>query len=117
MNNCRLIRYACSACENKNCESSGPFQWALRRGKKHAKDIRRYIQLCRDCHKRYDGHAKAQIDPSYFVAARAVPGGERPAVISPRVYKKHRLIIRKASKKLKISHAGVVRRALEHLVF
>jgi hypothetical protein len=37
---------------------------------------------------------------------------ERPAVISPRVYKKHRDIIRKAAHKLQVSDAEVVRRAL-----
>jgi len=42
---------------------------------------------------------------------------ERPAVISPRVYKKHRLIIRKASRKLRVSDAEVVRRALEAFDF
>jgi len=38
---------------------------------------------------------------------------EKPTVISPRVYKRHRDIIRKAAKKLKVSDAEVVRRAIE----
>jgi hypothetical protein len=38
---------------------------------------------------------------------------EKPAVISPRVYKRHRAIIKKASRKLKVCEAEVVRRALE----
>jgi hypothetical protein len=38
---------------------------------------------------------------------------ERPAVISPRVYKKHRAIIKKAARKMGVSDAEVVRRALE----
>jgi hypothetical protein len=42
---------------------------------------------------------------------------EKPAVISPRVYKRHRLIIKRAGRKLKVSDAEVVRRALETFVF
>jgi hypothetical protein len=42
---------------------------------------------------------------------------ERPAVISPRVYKKHREIIKRASRKLRVSDAEVVRRALEAFSF
>jgi hypothetical protein len=38
---------------------------------------------------------------------------EKPTVISPRVYKKHRTIIKKAARKLRVSEAEVVRRALE----
>jgi hypothetical protein len=38
---------------------------------------------------------------------------EKPTVISPRVYKLHRAIIRKVAKKLSVSHAEVVRRAIE----
>jgi hypothetical protein len=38
---------------------------------------------------------------------------EKPTVISPRVYKKHRVIIRSTARKLRVSHAEVVRRALE----
>jgi hypothetical protein len=38
---------------------------------------------------------------------------ERPAVISPRVYKRHRDIIKKLARKLRVSEAEVVRRALE----
>jgi hypothetical protein len=41
---------------------------------------------------------------------------EKPEVISPRVYKRHRLIIKKASRKLKVSEAEVVRRALDAFV-
>jgi len=41
---------------------------------------------------------------------------EKPTVISPRVYKKHRLIIKKAARKLGVSHAEIVRRALEAFV-
>jgi hypothetical protein len=42
---------------------------------------------------------------------------ERPAVISPRVYKKHREIIKRAARKLRVSEAEVVRLAVERLVF
>jgi hypothetical protein len=38
---------------------------------------------------------------------------EKPTVISPRVYKKHRQIIKRAAKRLSVSDAEVVRRALE----
>jgi hypothetical protein len=39
---------------------------------------------------------------------------EHPLVISPRVYKKHRDIIKKASRKFNVSEAEIVRRALVH---
>jgi hypothetical protein len=42
---------------------------------------------------------------------------EKPAVISPRVFKRHRVIIKKASRKLKVSEAKIVRRALEAFAF
>ena len=38
---------------------------------------------------------------------------EKPQVISPRVYKEHRDIIRTMARRLKISHAEVVRRAIK----
>jgi hypothetical protein len=38
---------------------------------------------------------------------------EKPTVISPRVCKKHRIIIKKAARKLRVSDAEVVRRALD----
>jgi hypothetical protein len=42
---------------------------------------------------------------------------EKPEVISPRVYKRHRRIVKAASKKLRISEAEVVRRAIEAFSF
>jgi hypothetical protein len=42
---------------------------------------------------------------------------EKPAVISPRVLKRHRAIIKKASCKLKVSEAEVVRRALDAFAY
>jgi hypothetical protein len=41
----------------------------------------------------------------------------RPAVVSPRVFKRHRAIIKKASRKLKVSEAEIVRRALDTFSF
>jgi hypothetical protein len=38
---------------------------------------------------------------------------EKPTVISPRVYKRRRLIIKRAAAKIGVSDAEVVRRALE----
>jgi hypothetical protein len=38
---------------------------------------------------------------------------EEPAVISPRVLQRHRAIIKKASRKLKVREAEIVRRALD----
>jgi len=42
---------------------------------------------------------------------------ERPAVISPRIYKRHRSIIKRAAQKLGVSEAEVVRRALDEFEF
>lgn len=42
---------------------------------------------------------------------------EKPEVISPRVLKRHRAIIKKAARKLKVSEAEVVRRALDAFSF
>jgi hypothetical protein len=42
---------------------------------------------------------------------------EKPAVISPHVYSRHRVIFKKASGKLKVSEAEIVRRALEAFTF
>jgi hypothetical protein len=38
---------------------------------------------------------------------------EEPTVVSPRVYKKHRIIIKKAVRRLKASEAEIVRLALD----
>jgi hypothetical protein len=51
----------------------------------------------------------AQSDVLYFRHMNK----EKPAVISPRVYKRHRDIIKKAARKLRVSEAEVVRRALD----
>jgi Ni2+-binding GTPase involved in maturation of urease and hydrogenase len=40
---------------------------------------------------------------------------EKPAVISPRVYKKHRKMIKQLKRKMKCSDAQVVREAIERL--
>jgi hypothetical protein len=45
--------------------------------------------------------------------AEATATRERPAVISLRVYKKHGQIIKKAARKLRVSDAEVVRRAID----
>lgn len=42
---------------------------------------------------------------------------EKPTIISPRVYKKHRAMIKKAARRLRVSEAEVVRRALEAFEF
>ncbi|MEK6878608.1 MAG: hypothetical protein AABY22_03320 [Nanoarchaeota archaeon] len=42
-------------CENKRClKKSFNYEWALIKGKKHGHDIKRYIQLCKSCHRIYD---------------------------------------------------------------
>jgi hypothetical protein len=42
---------------------------------------------------------------------------ENPTVISPRVYKRQRGIIKRATKKLRVSDAEVIRRALDAFSF
>jgi hypothetical protein len=42
---------------------------------------------------------------------------EKPTVMSPRVYKKQRVIIKKAARKLRVSDVEVVRRALDVFSF
>jgi hypothetical protein len=41
---------------------------------------------------------------------------EKPGLIGARVYKRHRVMIRVASRKLKVSQAEVIRRAIEAFV-
>lgn len=42
-------------CEAKDCKKTGKrFDWALLRGKKYAKNVKNFWQLCRPCHKKYD---------------------------------------------------------------
>lgn len=42
-------------CSDKNClKTSNRFQWALKKGKTHARLPKNYVQLCVICHKRYD---------------------------------------------------------------
>jgi hypothetical protein len=42
-------------CENPECKRRGKrYEWALIKGKKYKKNINNYIQLCSDCHRKYD---------------------------------------------------------------
>lgn len=40
--------------ECKFCKLETKTEWALKKGKKHAKDKKHYIELCRKCHFKYD---------------------------------------------------------------
>jgi len=43
-------------CENSLCsKTSTTFEWALIKGMEYAYDITHFMQLCRSCHKKYDG--------------------------------------------------------------
>lgn len=43
-------------CSNEKCQFVSPkrFEWALKTGKEHGKDISLYISLCPSCHRKYD---------------------------------------------------------------
>lgn len=42
-------------CENESCKNkSKVFEYCLRKGQEHARDISKYIKLCRSCHRSYD---------------------------------------------------------------
>ena len=44
-----------SRCEGKNCKKiSKKFNWAKKRNKIYAKNIKSFFQLCRSCHAKYD---------------------------------------------------------------
>ena len=44
-----------SICENESCKkTSKKYEWALKKGHEHAKNIDNYIRLCRACHWHYD---------------------------------------------------------------
>ena len=46
-------------CESKKCnKKSKQYEWALKRGKVHSKNIQNYKQLCKKCHSRYDKRAE-----------------------------------------------------------
>lgn len=45
-------------CEEENCKGiSTNYEWALIKGKEHARDISHYRQMCRSCHQTYDKSA------------------------------------------------------------
>ena len=104
-----------SRCDNKRCaKKSKVYEWALRKGKPHAKDIKNYRQLCRDCHKAYDLGSKRPEIRIDHIGSRPGPAAA-PGLIKcgARITRKHVSIIRRAAKRLKISEAEVVRRAIE----
>lgn len=42
-------------CQNLNCSGeSKRYEWALKHGKEHSRDIENYFQLCHRCHHYYD---------------------------------------------------------------
>lgn len=44
-----------SRCSNRKCShTSARFEWALKKGKKHERNIRYYQPMCRPCHVDYD---------------------------------------------------------------
>jgi DNA replicative helicase MCM subunit Mcm2 (Cdc46/Mcm family) len=90
------------------CDSKGPFQRALKNGEKHAKDIKRYLQLCRSCHAKYDGHAKREIDTKYVVMRKADRGDGPTAMHQLRIYPKTYEVLRRLAYKKRLTLAGVI---------
>lgn len=44
-----------NSCENLKCPGiSKTFDWALKKGKKHARNRKNYLSFCRGCHIKYD---------------------------------------------------------------
>jgi len=42
-------------CENKKClKKSRQYQWALKKGENYKRDKKKFIMLCRSCHKKLD---------------------------------------------------------------
>ena len=67
-------------CSSKKCKGeSKQFEWALKKGKKHSKNIRNYKQLCKKCHAIYDKRSEKiskalkgkPFSPSHLAAVRA----------------------------------------------
>jgi len=55
-----IVRNYGSACKCMKCNTdvAKKYEWALKKGFEHSKDIRRYEQLCTSCHHIYDGHIR-----------------------------------------------------------
>jgi len=58
-------------CENPNCIGKGKrFEYALRKGYEHDRNIDHYIQLCSSCHRIYDLTEEKRIQISKHLAGR-----------------------------------------------
>ena len=50
------VHGAANCCSNRKCTGEGVrFEWALKKGLGHGKDVKRYKMLCSKCHNIYDG--------------------------------------------------------------
>jgi len=88
------------------------FNYALKKGQKHAKDISRYSQLCRHCHMSQDfGIPKSKIDAGYEDCNPVGLGVSR--IFTFRLHKKHDDIIKKSSKLMGWTPTKFIRWAIE----
>ena len=67
-------------CENKKCpKKSKIYDWALKTGEKHTRDITKYKQLCRSCHIKYDWNSQKTLR---FVSIAHTPLAEKNRKLS-----------------------------------
>jgi hypothetical protein len=60
-----------SKCENPNCTGRGKrFEYALKKGFQHDRNIGNYIQLCTSCHRLYDQTEEKKVLASKHLAGR-----------------------------------------------
>lgn len=110
-------------CEVKGCDAkssylNSQFTYALKKGKKHAKNIKNYKQLCKAHHKQYDtGRARPEISSKYvaMIKLRGIrrKDGKKVASTSLRVHIRAREKLRKMSIAQGMSIAEIVEQLLK----
>jgi hypothetical protein len=58
-------------CENPICNGkSKTFEYCLKKGKQHERNIENYFQLCRSCHRLYDMTPESKVIISGYIAGK-----------------------------------------------
>src|SRR5690606_31047408 len=83
-----------SHCQNPQCDGNGSrYEYALKHGYEHKRDVNHYMQLCSKCHRNYD-----MTTEKAKVAARRVAGKYNHNLIKGPISRQRRLLLIEESK-------------------
>lgn len=100
----------CELCK----KTEGKFEYALKKGKVHAKDFKSYLQLCKNCHMKYDSkRGSTEVDMTSRLPSTRGRKKMFPKTITLRVSEKHGVMVRKLATNAKKGDGEIIREAIE----